>query len=77
MGAQVGSQVDFWMVFRRPSGGFGVPFASFGLPWGSLGAPLGTFGDPKWTQKCEKEHSGAHCVPESLLGAKREGPGPS
>ena len=37
LGAQVGSQVDFLMVFRRPGGGFAAPLGPFGLPWGAFG----------------------------------------
>ena len=57
LGAQVASQVDFFVVFSRPGGAFGAPFGPFGLPLGSFGAPLGALGRQKWRQKCEKEHS--------------------
>ena len=57
LGAQVGSQVDFLMVFSRPGGGFGAPFGPFGLPLGSFGTTLGSRGRQKWNQKCEKDHS--------------------
>jgi hypothetical protein len=55
LGAQVGSQVDFLMVFRRPGGGFGVPLGPFGLPWATLGRPWASLWRQKWTQKSEKE----------------------
>ena len=55
LGAQVGSQVDFLMVFRRPGGGFGAPLGPFGLPWASLGRPWASLWRLKWTQKSEKE----------------------
>ena len=55
LGAQVGSQVDFLMVFRRPGGGFGAPVGPFGLPWATLGRPWASLWRLKWTQKSEKE----------------------
>ena len=74
LGAQVGSKVDFLMLFRCPWGGFGAPFGSFGLPWGDLELHLGAKSGDK---SVKKSGPGAQCVPESILGAKREGPGPS
>ena len=74
LGAQVGSQVDLLMVFSRPGGGFGAPFGPFGLPWGDLGPH---FGAQSGHKRGEKRVSSAHRVPEAILGAKREGPGPS
>ena len=38
---QVGSQVDFLMVFRCPGGGFWRPCGPFGRHWARLGATLG------------------------------------
>ena len=38
---QVGSQVDFFMVFRCPGGVFWRPCGPFGHPWARLGASLG------------------------------------
>ena len=55
LGAQVGSQVDFLMVFGRPGGGFGAPLGPFGLPWASLGRPWASLWRLNWTQKREKE----------------------
>ena len=74
LSAQVGSQVDFLMVFRRPREGFGTPFGPFGLPWGALGSHLGAKSGAK---NMKKSSPGAQCVPEASLGVKREGPGPS
>ncbi len=74
LGAQVGSQVDFFMVFRRPRGGFGTPFGPFGLPWGALGSHLGAESGAK---RVKKSIPGARCVPEASLGVKSEGPGPA
>ena len=37
LGAQVGSQVEFLMVFRRPGGGFGAPLGDVFGP--TLGTP--------------------------------------
>ena len=71
---QVGSQVDFLMVFRHPRGGFGTPFGRFGLPWGALGSHLGAKSGAKSVKKSSPR---AECVPEAILGVKREGPGPS
>jgi len=74
LGAHVGSQIDFLMFFRRLWGGFGTPFGPFGLPWGALGSHLGAKSGAK---SVKKSTPGAHCVPEAILGGKREGPGPS
>ena len=41
LGAQVGSQVVFLMVLRRPGDGFWAPFGPFGLSWACRGATLG------------------------------------
>ena len=49
LGAQVGSQVDFLMVFRR------APLGPFGLLWASLGRPWASLCRLKWTQESEKE----------------------
>ena len=67
-------RVDFLMVFRRPGGGFGAPLGSFGLPWGDLGRH---FGAESGDKSVKKSTPGAQCVPESILGASKEGPGPS
>ena len=40
-GPQVGSQVDFLMIFGCPWGGLGAPFGSLRLPWAGLGSTLG------------------------------------
>ena len=74
LGAQVGSQVKFLMLFRCPWGGFGTPFGSFGLPWGALGSHLGA---KSGAQSVKKSILGAQCVPEASSGVKREGPRPS
>ena len=74
LGAQVGSQVKFLMLFRCPWGGFGAPFGSFGLPWGALGSHLGA---KSGAQSVKKSIPGAQCVPEASSGVKREGPRPS
>jgi len=74
LGAQVGSQVEFFMLFRCPWGGFGAPFGSLGLPWGVLGSHLGAKSGAK---SVKKSIPGAQCGPEASLGAKREGPRPS
>ena len=74
LGARVESQIDFLMLFRRPWGGFGTPFGLFGLPWGALGSHLDAQSGAK---RVKKSTPGAHCVPEAILGGKREGPGPS
>ncbi len=45
---------------------------------GSLGAAVGlTLASKVGIKERKKNVSGAHFVPESILGAKREGPGPS
>ena len=54
-------------------GSFGPLWAPLGLPWGDLGRH---FGAKSGHKRVKKKASGAHCVPESILSAKREGPGP-
>ena len=76
-----GSGSVFLMIFRSPGEGFGAPFGPFGLPWGDLGfhfADLGPhFAAQSGHKRRKKNVSSAHRVPETILGAKREGPGPS
>ena len=74
LSTQVGSQVDFLMVFRCPRGGFGTPFGPFWTPLGALGSHLGAKSGAK---SVKKSVPGAQGVPEASLGVKREGPGPS
>ena len=52
---QVGSQVDFLLVFWRPGRGPGTPFGPFGLPRASLGATLAVTLAPKVGIRSEKE----------------------
>jgi len=73
LGAQVGSQIDFLMLFRHPWGGFGTPFGLFVFPWGVLGLHLGAQSGHK---SAKKTGPGAQCAPQAILDAKREGPGP-
>ena len=40
-GPQVGSQVEFLVIFGCPWGGLGAPFGSLRLPWAGLGSTLG------------------------------------
>ena len=62
------------MDFRCPGGGFGTPFGPFWAPLGALGSHLGAKSGAK---SVKKSAPGAQCVPEAILGVKRERPGPS
>ena len=77
----MGLRISFFVIFRSPGEGFGAPFGPFGLPWGDLGfhfADLGPhFAAQSGHKRRKKNVSSAHRVPEAILGAKREGPGPS
>ena len=77
----MGLRISFFVIFRSPGEGFGAPFGPFGLPWGDLGfhfADLGPhFAAQSGHKRGKKNVSSAHRVPEAILGAKREGPGPS
>ena len=61
------------MDFRRPGGGFGSPFGPFWAPLGALGSHLDAKSGAK---NVKKSVPGAQCVPEAILGLKREGPRP-
>ena len=73
---QVGSQVDFLMVFECPGGVFWRRCGAFGRTWAHLGTTLGVTLAPEVGKKRLKRNtSGVQCIPETILRVKMDTPG--